>query len=755
MYPKRRKLVFQEETANFLVNNSISKKETFLQAPTGSGKTFIMSLFVEKYLQNPLFSSISTSFVFIAPSTGSLDYQGYEKISNYLKNDWISGFKTSYIGLSDKKSKGKYLQNIDMFEKNTIYFIGWSLFGKNSNLTNVDSERNNLFRVLANTKKSNTRIVLIFDEAHREVVNINSETKQIALDSFNYFRAIHISATLDDPDYVVSLKDVREEAVIKKSVLINCGKSSDYDLDTDDEIEQLLYSAIKKQNEVKKAYFRRNIKNKPLIIVQIPDRQRTKNIDTDDYYIPKVKKILEKQGFFEGNNYAIWLSDKKTTKNKEELVDMQSKYEILIFKQAVATGWDLPRANILVRLREPKSPKFDIQTLGRILRNPFFRYYENQLIDNAFVFTFDEKYSSKIQKEKFVTSNSAIKSFPKSIKGKKSSLKMNHIYYDSEIDKNSLISFVVQRSIKQVEEIYIQNGEKIINEYDLTTRLKKKISTQTFEDLDKLRDELNVENQLGFKFSSNFVKDTLFQIFLKYQSVFKNKNHLLEITNSIADKLSPKISKKNFYKFIIKGYSQSLFNSLDYIEFLEKILNKYLQKNSKKHTQEFKLPSSFKYSTNFAKNGWDKINTYQLDGCSKNLDSKLEEKFYEYLKNTCHLLDDVHIFRNLIDQNSFFIEYFNSEFKKAKFFPDFLLIDDRKKNVHVLEVKGRNKMNIDKESSFKFKTAWKFEDAIKINYDVTFWKVNYHKEEWEFCNKDNSCSSARDFLGNINYEFTE
>jgi len=40
-----------------------------------------------------------------------------------------------------------------------------------------------------------------------------------------------------------------------------------------------------------------------------------------------------------------------------------SKVEFLIFKTAIATGWDCPRAQILVRFREVKSIQFEIQTI--------------------------------------------------------------------------------------------------------------------------------------------------------------------------------------------------------------------------------------------------------------------------------------------------------------------------------------------------------------------------------------------------------
>ena len=66
----------------------------------------------------------------------------------------------------------------------------------------------------------------------------------------------------------------------------------------------------------------------------------------------------------------------------------------LLMKQAISTGWDCPRAKILVKLREGMSEGFEIQTIGRIRRMPEARHYEDDLLDFCYVYTFDEKYKA-------------------------------------------------------------------------------------------------------------------------------------------------------------------------------------------------------------------------------------------------------------------------------------------------------------------------------------------------------------------------
>jgi type III restriction enzyme len=98
-------------------------------------------------------------------------------------------------------------------------------------------------------------------------------------------------------------------------------------------------------------------------------------------------KILKRKGITEENGkLAIWLSeDKSSTLPNIEKND--NEVEVLLFKQAIALGWDCPRASILVIFRESKSFTFTIQTIGRIMRMPELKYYGEAELNNGFVFT--------------------------------------------------------------------------------------------------------------------------------------------------------------------------------------------------------------------------------------------------------------------------------------------------------------------------------------------------------------------------------
>lgn len=64
----------------------------------------------------------------------------------------------------------------------------------------------------------------------------------------------------------------------------------------------------------------------------------------------------------------------------------------MIFKMAVATGWDCPRAHILVKLRDNMGEAFEIQTFGRIRRMPEAKHYNDDDLDSCYLYTLDDKF---------------------------------------------------------------------------------------------------------------------------------------------------------------------------------------------------------------------------------------------------------------------------------------------------------------------------------------------------------------------------
>lgn len=94
---------------------------------------------------------------------------------------------------------------------------------------------------------------------------------------------------------------------------------------------------------------------------------------------------------YDNGMVSKWMSEDKKDL-PDNLTDNDGIPVFLLMKQAISTGWDCPRAKILVKLREGMSESFEIQTIGRIRRMPEAKHYEDDLLDFCYVYTFDEKY---------------------------------------------------------------------------------------------------------------------------------------------------------------------------------------------------------------------------------------------------------------------------------------------------------------------------------------------------------------------------
>ena len=116
--------------------------------------------------------------------------------------------------------------------------------------------------------------------------------------------------------------------------------------------EILLDLAIEKRIELKKHYAELGITDiNPLVLIQIPNKTKV-NKELDEETRQTIIKNYLKDKSIKDFEIATWLSEKK--ENLTEIVKNNSDVSFLIFKQAVATGWDCPRAQVLVMYREIK-----------------------------------------------------------------------------------------------------------------------------------------------------------------------------------------------------------------------------------------------------------------------------------------------------------------------------------------------------------------------------------------------------------------
>jgi type III restriction enzyme len=357
-----------------------TNRKIIFQAPTGSGKTIMMAQLLAEMTSDPSLANQSFSFIWAAPR--KLHHQSREKLTNY------------YSKSQTLVCREFFELNENRIDENEILFLNWESINKlDSNTIVKENEREFYLRkVVDNTIEEGRRIVLIIDESHHHATSDIS--KQLIAD-MSPDLTIEVSATptLENPDEIVkvALDDVRAEGMIKKSIALNEGFKN---ILTKDAVESelsagqdafVLKQAMAKRAALVEQYGESGIKVNPLVLIQLPDKKAS-----EDEVLRQeiVKSLKDDYGITaENGKLAIYLSEEK--ENLENIAKNTNETEVLIFKQAIALGWDCPRAQILVLFREHKSVAFSIQTVGRILRmpEPQVGHYTNEELNKAFVYT--------------------------------------------------------------------------------------------------------------------------------------------------------------------------------------------------------------------------------------------------------------------------------------------------------------------------------------------------------------------------------
>lgn len=342
-------------------------RDIILKSPTGSGKTIILTYFMHQYIQ----SYSKTVFVWLTPGKGNLEEQSKKKMDNY-----IHASQTKL--LSDVMTSG--------FEENDSVFINWEKLTKKGNNALKDSERTNFLEHIQHALNDGLRFVIIVDESHQNCTAKADELIQF----FHTDKIIRCSATPKGIKNALVIEIPEEEVIaaglIKKKLIIN--EDFPQTVDTESQTSFLLEKAYAKQRELRAEFAKRDVDINPLMIVQIPDKSQLLQ--------DEVERWFESQGInYENQQLAVWLD--KQHENLENITEKNAKQVAVIIKQAVATGWDCPRAHILVKLRENMDETFEIQTIGRIRRMPEAKHYENMLLDSCYLYTLDGKFTAGVK----------------------------------------------------------------------------------------------------------------------------------------------------------------------------------------------------------------------------------------------------------------------------------------------------------------------------------------------------------------------
>lgn len=722
---------FQIDTVNKLLDATSvgNKKEILLTAPTGSGKTVILLSFIEESLKE----DNKILFVWLTPGKGELEEQSMNKMRKFLPTYTVET-------IQDVLLQG--------FEENSTSFINWETITKKGNNALKEAERKNLYERINEAKNKGYRFIVIVDEEH-----LNKTVKAEAIiDYMNPDYIIRASATTKRNDeaenILVDELEVINSGLITRALYINEGVSNSEVLSN--EHEYLLDLAIQKRKQIKDEYIKNGIQVNPMIIIQVPSKS--------DTLIEQIEKILDgKKYSYDRKNLAIWLSDRK--ENTDNITNNESEQAILIMKQAISTGWDCPRAKILVKLRDNMSEDFETQTIGRIRRMPQGHHYENVLLDNCYLYTLDEKYEETVKQELGHNASDVKVVF---LKNEHKPFKLTKVSINSEFD-----GFDERQTFNIIYDYFK-------NKYRLTTKRKDNI---TLLESNSYNFSKNVQNYIV---QGKFVKLDEIQEAerIKIQSKVDTHKNGFELRHAIGE-ISSRIGLRYDRTRLIlermfetsKGYSKR-FLDLKIVEFYAFVINNvdllkhdFTEAVSQKARQtklslqnikesEWKIPEEdyIKYDPKMK----DTI-VYEKEVYLNYPSSVLKSRSERLFENYCEKNDSIKWFykNGESSENYFSIVYVDAINKRWHFYPDFIVCDS-KNQIWIIETKGGETVsgqskNIDMKVETKFEALKEYSKKHNINW--AFVRDYDKNDELYYNNTDYTESMDTDEWININKLF--
>ena len=626
------------------------EREIVLKSCTGSGKTIILTRFMDEYGR----SFFRKVFVWLTPGKGDLEEQSKRKMDKYIR-----GSRTKL--LSDVMLSG--------FRENDACFINWEKLTKKGSNALKEGEHINFLERIDRAKQDGLSFVVIVDESHQ-----NDTVK--AADILRYFapeKIIRCSATPKNyPDaFLIEIpeEDVIVEGLIKKMLVIN--EDFPQSVQVENQIAFLLEKALAKQRSLHSAFLNRKSKVNPLIIVQIPNK--------NEVMLDEIERWFESHGItYENGQLSVWLSKKH--ENLDGIEENDSPRIAVIIKQAIATGWDCPRAHILVKLRDNMNETFEIQTIGRIRRMPEATHYDSDLLDCCYLYTLDEK-------------------FVAGVRGNlgKGALSATTLYLKPEIREISLISeqksglsntrdpAAALASIRQYfAQTYHTDGRTRENQTRLETAgyifsdqivdytksgSVSILNQEQFRDLNDIRVFTELNTHIHGREYHHRVAEIGLKIGLEYAQMNAILRRLFDRNTRYVNKIL-RLETREVYAFLLNN-AQRIKN--DVRQAMAITLDQKMMKVPQISTVDFHIPQSclFTYDAESKSQAELTKNVYENYLSSAEPRSSSEKKFERY----CQSCDAVDWFYKNGDKGAeyFSIVYMDSFGKQKSFFPDYIV----------------------------------------------------------------------------------
>lgn len=362
-------------------------------APTGAGKTIIMSALIEdiffgddQYVEQP-----DAIIVWLSDSP-QLNEQSKQKIDS----------KADKIRLSQCVTVSEESFDKEMFENGHIYFLNTQKLSITSKLTkNGDGRTYTIWQTLANTvREKSDRLYFIIDEAHRGMQGREASKATTIMQKFlkgsssdgippmpvvigmsattQRFNALVEGTSSTIHKSIVTTDEVRASGLLKDRIVITYPEEGT--VNNDMAILQAAADDWKEKWEHWTQYcFEQHYAYvNPILIIQVLNG--TGDALTDTNLDDCIAKIEERTGFklengqvvhtFGGTTATLTVNGLEVRYEEPSNIADDRNIRVVFFKENLSTGWDCPRAETMMSFKHASDATYIAQLLGRMVRTP-------------------------------------------------------------------------------------------------------------------------------------------------------------------------------------------------------------------------------------------------------------------------------------------------------------------------------------------------------------------------------------------------
>lgn len=372
-------------------------------APTGAGKTIVMTaLFEDIFFGEPEFEAQPDAVILWISDMPELNQQTRLKIEGKSDRIRVRQLVTIDAGCDAERLAGGH-----------VYFMNTQKLGSDKLLTRKGNRRQySIWETLTNTARAApNRFYVVIDEAHRGMRGGKAAEKaRTILQRFllgspddglcrmplvigvsatpRRFEALLADTTHTLRKVYIEAEKVRESGLLKDRILIHYPETADQAEMT------LLAEAAHRWQAIEKrwsAYCGNQDEDvvRPILVIQVADgsdKTLTKtNLGAGLATLESAlgRRLREGEVAHTFNDCGdLDVDGRRVRRVEASRIEEDRNIGVVLFKMSLSTGWDCPRAEVMMSFRRAQDHTYIAQLLGRMVRTPLARRVEADAVLN-------------------------------------------------------------------------------------------------------------------------------------------------------------------------------------------------------------------------------------------------------------------------------------------------------------------------------------------------------------------------------------